>query len=181
MHINATRFVNLTFRRHWKKKLRAVNVIIIGAGLICRYLLFLQKERKGKQLELKDIFVTRIDYGENVDEIKAEGRMETWICPYCRNLCNCSFCRFVSCQVAFSTTDLSALFNRKYAGYPPTGALAQQAIKRGFHISGATSWSILNKRDKEAYKVLIIFICVPLYYLLKRTIRLLLKKIVHSY
>ena len=49
-------------------------------------------------------------YGENVDEA---ARDPAWLCPPCRDLCNCSFCR-----------------QRK--GWPPTGAMYRRAIREGF-------------------------------------------------
>ena len=48
-------------------------------------------------------------YGEHVDEARAN---KCWVCPPCRDLCNCSFCR-----------------QRK--GWPPTGQLYRRAIREG--------------------------------------------------
>ena len=48
-------------------------------------------------------------YGEHVDEARAN---ECWVCPPCRDLCNCSFCR-----------------QRK--GWPATGQLYRRAIREG--------------------------------------------------
>ena len=51
-------------------------------------------------------------YGENLEEAMAEGCRDAWVCPVCRDLCNCSFHRI-----------------RK--GWAPTGTLYRQAIKQG--------------------------------------------------
>ena len=49
-------------------------------------------------------------YGENLDEVMAPG--QEWVCPVCRDLCNCSFHRI-----------------RK--GWAPTGTLYRRAIAQG--------------------------------------------------
>ncbi|XP_020253340.1 uncharacterized protein LOC109830481 isoform X2 [Asparagus officinalis] len=50
-------------------------------------------------------------YGKNTDEV---GKLESWICPKCRGVCNCSFCM-------------------KRKGFQPTGVLAHVAKSNGFN------------------------------------------------
>ncbi|KAK9795505.1 hypothetical protein WJX73_000367 [Symbiochloris irregularis] len=52
-------------------------------------------------------------YGENIEEAMAEESKDSWVCPVCRDLCNCSFHRI-----------------RK--GWAPTGTMYRQALKQGF-------------------------------------------------
>lgn len=50
-----------------------------------------------------------LSYGENVDEVNAN---PDWLCPLCRDICNCSF-------------------HRSKRGWAPTGTLYRHAIAEG--------------------------------------------------
>jgi hypothetical protein len=47
-------------------------------------------------------------YGEDIDEVLTN---ENWVCPICRNICNCSSCRRKACKNPVSITTREALKN----------------------------------------------------------------------
>jgi hypothetical protein len=73
-------------------------------------------------------------YGENVDEVIAAGSKEGWVCPPCRDLCNCSFCR-----------------SRK--GWCPTGTLYRRAeAERYRSVAHYLVMEYVDEDDEEAVK-----------------------------
>jgi len=62
-------------------------------------------------------------YGEHLEEVKL---LDNWACPYCRGVCNCSFCR-------------------KKKGKTPTGILTQRVRKQGF---ASVSDFLLNEKKE---------------------------------
>ena len=70
-------------------------------------------------------------YGENVDEVMVE---EKWVCPPCRDLCNCSFCR-----------------GRK--GWCPTGTMYRRALEQGYRsVAHFLVMEFVDAEDAEAVK-----------------------------
>jgi hypothetical protein len=67
-------------------------------------------------------------YGENVDEATANAE---WICPPCRDLCNCSF-------------------HRSRKGWAPTGTLYRRAVAEGY--LSVAHYLVLNNLVSEARK-----------------------------
>jgi hypothetical protein len=86
-------------------------------------------------------------HGENIFELLGDAvesfqfrdpmqnaRLASWLCPKCRNMCNCSA---VSCQ-------------RVMSHRPPTGSLAQRAVGRGYDgvshylVMGYFDWMVLQ-------------------------------------
>lgn len=74
-------------------------------------------------------------YGEKLDEVKL---LDHWICPKCRDNCNCSVCM-------------------KKKGYKPTGILVQKARKTGFssvsemlQVKGLEDLHAITKKDSAA-------------------------------
>ena len=75
-------------------------------------------------------------YGENVDEVMAEdGSRAAWVCPPCRDLCNCSFCR-----------------SRK--GWCPTGTLYRRAVAEGYRsVAHYLVCEYVDEEDAEAVEL----------------------------
>eukprot|EP00890_Picochlorum_soloecismus_P001686 jgi/Picsp_1/2518/NSC_00749-R1_protein len=69
-------------------------------------------------------------YGENIDQV---GEMPDWICPCCRDICNCSF-------------------HRTKKGWSPTGTLYRYAIAQGY--PSVAHYLVLNnlQDDEESLK-----------------------------
>ena len=76
-------------------------------------------------------------YGENVDEVIQKNAGEeggAWVCPPCRDLCNCSFCR-----------------SRK--GWCPTGSLYRRAEAEGYKsVAHYLVMEYVDEEDDEAVK-----------------------------
>jgi len=77
-------------------------------------------------------------YGENVDEVmggEGGGSEAAWVCPPCRDLCNCSFCR-----------------SRK--GWCPTGTLYRRAVAEGYQsVAHYLVCEYVDEGDAEAVKL----------------------------
>ncbi|KAL4423864.1 hypothetical protein ABPG75_001165 [Micractinium tetrahymenae] len=65
-------------------------------------------------------------YGENVDEVNAN---PDWLCPLCRDICNCSF-------------------HRSKRGWAPTGTLYRHAIAEGY--KSVAHYLVLNNLSDDA-------------------------------
>ncbi|XP_020251941.1 uncharacterized protein LOC109829198 isoform X2 [Asparagus officinalis] len=73
---------------------------------------FCKQLKKGKLCTLTYCHKCLLNrYGENADEV---GKVENWVCPKCRGVCNCSFCM-------------------KRKGFQPTGILTHVAKSNGFN------------------------------------------------
>lgn len=64
-------------------------------------------------------------YGENIDQV---GEMSDWICPSCRDICNCSF-------------------HRTKKGWAPTGTLYRYAIAQGY--PSVAHYLVLNNLQED--------------------------------
>lgn len=65
-------------------------------------------------------------YGENIEEVLSVA--DTWVCPTCRDLCNCSF-------------------HRTRKGWAPTGTLYRRAITEGF--ASVAHYLVLNNLEED--------------------------------
>jgi hypothetical protein len=65
-------------------------------------------------------------YGEHVEETTAR---DDWVCPHCRDLCNCSF-------------------HRSRRGWAPTGTLFRRAAARGY--ASVAHFLVLNNLEPGA-------------------------------
>ena len=88
-------------------------------------------------------------YGENITEVEAK---PDWVCPVCRDLCNCSF-------------------HRIKKGWAPTGTLYRRALAEGrssqscggFVMFMATGACGTGRRLKQGHSVESVACCVGLW------------------